>query len=80
MLMAGTVLDTCAALDDTGGDADDNDNGCLARDVTGHLCRPRKTLQDTVATPPQTSTLSSEVHHSAMTLKMQPMQCETYVQ
>ena len=51
-------MDTCAALDDTFGDADDNDSGCLARDVTGHLCRPRKTLQDTVATPPQTSTLS----------------------
>ena len=59
-------------LDDTGDDADDNDGGCLARDVTGHLPRPRKTLQDTVATPPpQTSTLSSKVHHSD--IEMQPM-------
>ena len=71
-------MDICADLDDTGDDdADDNDSGCLARDVTGHLPRPRKTLQDTVANLPQTSTLSSKVHHSAITLEMQPSNVKT---
>ena len=37
-----TSLGICAALDDNGECDDDNDSGCLVRDVTGHLCRPRK--------------------------------------